>query len=180
MSAPAASARTSNTKSTDMAYAPESIYSPRLRDARSFWSYSCTSFFCYGLKNGLARHALELITGPVEVKMIDEIMPEKKSRHLRRPGWKRRRHSCPRPRSRLRSRLMRQRVMRSSRCRRHAPRLHRRSPRLPGKLRRVPIRSTRSASRSIRRPPAASGGKEPVVLLIYRAGRRQGRRCEGS
>ncbi len=35
-------------------------------------------FLLYGLKNGLARHALELITGPVEVKMIDEIMPEEK------------------------------------------------------------------------------------------------------
>jgi periplasmic protein TonB len=32
----------------------------------------------YGLKNGLARHALELITGPVEVKMIDETIPEDK------------------------------------------------------------------------------------------------------
>ncbi|HZF26593.1 MAG TPA: energy transducer TonB [Steroidobacteraceae bacterium] len=35
-------------------------------------------FLLYGLKNGLARHALELITGPVEVKMIDETIPEDK------------------------------------------------------------------------------------------------------
>jgi periplasmic protein TonB len=35
-------------------------------------------FILYGLKNGLARHALELITGPVEVKMIDETIPEDK------------------------------------------------------------------------------------------------------
>jgi protein TonB len=32
----------------------------------------------YGLKNGLARQALEMITGPVEVKMIDETIPEEK------------------------------------------------------------------------------------------------------
>lgn len=35
-------------------------------------------FLLYGLKNGLARQALELITGPVEVKMIDETIPEDK------------------------------------------------------------------------------------------------------
>lgn len=35
-------------------------------------------FLLYGLKNGLARHALELITGPVEVKMIDEPIKEDK------------------------------------------------------------------------------------------------------
>jgi protein TonB len=35
-------------------------------------------FIVYGLKNGLARQAMELITGPVEVKMIEEVTPEDK------------------------------------------------------------------------------------------------------
>lgn len=35
-------------------------------------------FLLYGLKNGLARTAMELITGPVEVKMIEEIPTEDK------------------------------------------------------------------------------------------------------
>lgn len=32
----------------------------------------------YGLKEGLTRQAMELITGPLDVKMIEEIIPEEK------------------------------------------------------------------------------------------------------
>ena len=32
----------------------------------------------YGLKEGLTRQAMELITGPLDVKMIEEILPEEK------------------------------------------------------------------------------------------------------
>jgi periplasmic protein TonB len=66
-----------NIKYPDMAYAPESIYSPR-RMTAIFMVVLLHIFIVYGLKNGLARHAMELITGPVEVKMIDETIPEDK------------------------------------------------------------------------------------------------------
>ncbi len=60
-----------------MAYAPESPFSSR-RLTAIFLVVILHVVLLYGLKNGLARTAMELITGPVEVKMIDEILPEDK------------------------------------------------------------------------------------------------------
>src|SRR5262245_36839739 len=60
-----------------MAYAPESPLSPR-RLAAIAAVVALHVGMLYALKNGLAHHVSELITGPLETKMIDEAPPEEK------------------------------------------------------------------------------------------------------
>jgi protein TonB len=58
-----------------MSFAPESPYSPRRLTAIGA-VIGLHIVMIWGLKNGLTRQAMELISGPLDVKMIEEILPE--------------------------------------------------------------------------------------------------------
>ena len=60
-----------------MSFAPESPYSPRRMTAIGAVVLLHIGMI-WGLKEGLTRQAMELITGPLDVKMIEEILPEDK------------------------------------------------------------------------------------------------------